>query len=140
VAGGPAPAAASEPALPEVQPERGDSLLNEQRLESYRRLGMLDELLDDYLPEMGRLVGKLKSAVEGGDVEGSIDALHSLLGMSGEAGALALYQEVRRLYVPLLEQGQWPAGPAWLGQLQLLAGRTEEALKAYCAAESSGTA
>ena len=42
--------------------------------------------------------------------------------------------------LPLLEQGQWPSGSAWLGQLQQLAGQTEEALKAYCAAESSGTA
>ena len=113
-----------------------DGLLNVQRLESYRRLGMLDELLNDYLPEMSRLVDKLHEAVEGGDVEGSIDALHSLLGMSGEAGAQALYQQVRKLYVPLLEEGQWPSGSMWLPQLQSLARHTEEALRAYCAAET----
>jgi hypothetical protein len=56
--------------------------------------------------------------------------------MSGEAGAQALYQQVRRLYVPLLEQHQWPAGEGWVGQLQGLAGRTEAALKAYCATAS----
>jgi hypothetical protein len=54
------------------------------------------------------------------DVQGSIDALHSLLGMSGEAGAQALYQQVRKLYVPLLEEGEWPAA-TWLPQLQDLA-------------------
>jgi CheY-like chemotaxis protein len=115
---------------------RHDGLLNLQRLESYRRLGMLDELLNDYVPEMARLVGTLQQAVEGSDVQGSIDALHSLLGMSGEAGAQALYQQVRKLYVPLLEEGEWPSGSTWLPQLQELAVRTEEALKAYCAAQA----
>lgn len=113
-----------------------DGLLNLQRLESYRRLGMLEELLNDYLPEMDRLVLTLREAVDGGDVQGSIDALHSLLGMSGEAGAQALYQNVRKLYVPLLEEGQWPTGHHWLPQLQELARRTGEALRAYCAQQS----
>lgn len=146
VAGGAAPQAAAEPAA-EVAPGRAgapvasDGLLNVQRLESYRRLGMLDELLNDYVPEMARLVGRLRDAVEEADVEGSIDALHSLLGMSGEAGAQALYQQVRKLYVPLLEEGQWPSGAVWLPQLQELAVRTEAALKAYCGTESpSGAA
>jgi two-component system, CAI-1 autoinducer sensor kinase/phosphatase CqsS len=113
-----------------------ESLLNLQRLESYRRLGMLEELLNDYLPEMDRLVLTLNEAVDGGDVQGSIDALHSLLGMSGEAGAQALYQHVRKLYVPLLEEGQWPTGHQWLPQLQGLARKTEEALRAYCAQQA----
>ncbi|MBC5786266.1 response regulator [Ramlibacter sp. USB13] len=121
-----------------TQGEQG--LLNLQRLESYRRLGMLEELLNDYLPEMERLVVTLREAVEGADVQGSIAALHSLLGMSGEAGAQALYQHVRKLYVPLLEQGEWPTGHQWLPQLQALARRTEEALRAYCDQQTrSGT-
>lgn len=125
----------------EPQPAAGqDALLNMQRLESYRRLGMLDELLNDYLPEMDRLVDALGGAVEGGDVQGSIDALHSLLGMSGEAGAQTLYQYVRKLYVPLLEEGQWPSGHAWLPQLQELARRTEDALRAYCASQTQSSA
>lgn len=132
VSSGIAPAPVTEPALPPEPAPGPDGLLNVQRLESYRRLGMLDELLDDYVPEMARLVERLQAAVEGGDVQGSIDALHSLLGMSGEAGAQGLYQQVRRLYVPLLEEGEWPAGPGWLPQLQDLASRTEQALKAYC--------
>jgi two-component system, CAI-1 autoinducer sensor kinase/phosphatase CqsS len=125
------------------EPEAGaghDGLLNLQRLASYRRLGMLGELLDDYLPEMQRLVLELQEAVEEGDVQGSIDALHSLLGMSGEAGAQALYQQVRRLYVPLLEEGQWPTGREWVPQLQALARRTEEAVRAYCAQQARSDA
>jgi len=125
----------SMPATPDPVPAQ-DGLLNVQRLESYRRLGMLDELVNEYVPEMARLVGTLQEAVDGADVQGSVAALHSLLGMSGEAGAQALYQMVRRLYVPLLEQGQWPAGNAWLPQLQELAARTDAALRAYCAQQA----
>ncbi|HEX7891616.1 MAG TPA: response regulator [Ramlibacter sp.] len=141
VGAGVAPAPVTQPAFPPEPPPLQDGLLNIQRLESYRRLGMLDELLNDYVPEMGRLVERLRDAVDGGDVQGSIDALHSLLGMSGEAGAQALYQQVRQLYVPLLEEGHWPTGSTWLPQLQELAAQTELALKAYCAQVSrSGAA
>jgi CheY-like chemotaxis protein len=140
ISGGSAMAPTAEPARAEPQPAGHEGLLNLQRLESYRRLGMLDELLNDYLPEMARLVETLRQAVEDTDIQGSIDALHSLLGMSGEAGAQALYQNVRKLYVPLLEEGQWPSGHEWLPNLQALARRTEEALRAYCAQQTrSGT-
>ncbi|NML48330.1 response regulator [Ramlibacter sp. G-1-2-2] len=127
------PAVAARPVVPEI-PEEG--LLNVQRLESYRRLGMLEELLTDYLPEMSRLVGALQDAAASQDRQRSLDALHSLLGMSGEAGAQALYQLVRRLYVPLLERDEWPDAPAWLEHLQAVAVRTDAALKAYCATET----
>lgn len=134
VAGAPGPRQVTGPAMPpEPPPSAADVLLNRQRLESYRRLGMLEELLDDYVPEMARLVERLRTAVAAGNREASREALHALLGMSGEAGALALYQQVRRIYVPLLEEGRWPDSPAWLEELQALAGRTEEALRSYCA-------
>ena len=77
-----------------------------------------------------------QQAVDNADVQGSIAALHSLLGMSGEAGAQAMYQQVRKLYVPLLEEGEWPSGTTWLPQLQALAVQTEEALRAYCTPET----
>jgi HPt (histidine-containing phosphotransfer) domain-containing protein len=111
-------------------------ILDLERLATYRRLDMLDELLNDYLPEMARLIGDLEQAVGLTDLQGSRDALHALLGMSGEAGAEALYRQVRDVYVPLLEEGSWPAGLAWLRQLQATADRTEHELKAYCKAES----
>jgi hypothetical protein len=47
---------------------------------------------------------------------------------------------VRRLYVPLLGEGQWPTGSAWLPELQELAFQTEQALKAYCATVSRPSA
>ena len=112
-----------------------DALLNLQRLDSFRRLGMLDELLDDYVPELARLVASLDHAASIRDLQGTLDALHSLLGMSGEAGALALYQQVRKVYVPLVEQGRWPGGE-WVEGIRSLARNTELALRDYCAAET----
>jgi CheY-like chemotaxis protein len=117
-----------------------ETLLNLQRLESYQRLGMLEELVNDYLPEMARLLAALHAAAGQADVPASLAALHSLLGMSGEAGAQGLYQHVRKLYVPLLEHGQWPAAADWLVQLQQLAARTEDALRAYCAQQARSSA
>jgi CheY-like chemotaxis protein len=134
VAGGYGARTVTQPAMP--PPPAGDELLNLQRLESYRRLGMLEELLNDYVPEMARLVGKLHEAATATDRPASMDALHSLLGMSGEAGAQVLYQQVRRIYVPLLEESRWPEGSDWLAQLQATASRSEEALRAYCSADS----
>jgi two-component system CAI-1 autoinducer sensor kinase/phosphatase CqsS len=136
VSGGYAARSATDPALLAPPEPAGDELLNLQRLESYRRLGMVEELLNDYLPEMGRLVGQLHTAATATDRNASMDALHSLLGMSGEAGAQVLYQQVRRIYVPLLEEGRWPEAADWMAQLQATATRTEEALRAYCSADS----
>jgi CheY-like chemotaxis protein/HPt (histidine-containing phosphotransfer) domain-containing protein len=141
IAAGAARAPLPEPAVPATPASApADGLLNVQRLDSYRRLGMLEELLNDYVPEMARLVSSLEDCVAREDLQCSLAALHSLLGMSGEAGAQALYQQVRRVYVPLLEEGRWPAGSDWLPQLQELAARTEQALKAYCARETRPSA
>ena len=117
-----------------------DGLLNLPRLDSYKRLGMLDELINDYLPEMARLVAALQEAAGRSDVPASLAALHSLLGMSGEAGAQGLYQHVRKIYVPLLEQGEWPSSPEWLPQLRQLAARTDQALRAYCTQQARPSA
>jgi len=142
ITGGAARAPRIQPPAPalvtSVVPE---ALLNVQRLQSYQRVGMLEEVIHDYLPELRRLLANLQEAAARSDLQGTQAALHSLLGMSGEAGAQAFYQQVRKLYVPLLEHGQWPAAPDWLPQLQQLAARTEEALKAYSTGQAhSGAA
>jgi CheY-like chemotaxis protein/HPt (histidine-containing phosphotransfer) domain-containing protein len=111
-------------------------LLNMARLESYQRLGLLDEMLADYLPEIARLVGVLHQAMATQDLPRAQEALHSLLGMSGEAGALALYQRIRGIYVPVLEEGRWPPPGDWLPTVQALAARTELALREYGASHA----
>ncbi len=128
------PAASRQPVETPAPPAPHSGLLNLGRLESYRQLGLLDELLVDYPPEMARLVQALAEAAAVRDVERVLDTLHSLLGISGEAGALALYEAVRGLYVPLREEHRWPVVPDWLQRIQALARQTEEALKAYASA------
>ena len=109
----------------------GAELLDLKRLESYRRIGMLEELLSDYFPEAARLIDRLDTAAKRQDLHDGLEALHSLLGMSGEAGAAALHQLVRRLYVPMVEERRWPGTDGWLDQIRALAIRTDAALTAY---------
>jgi two-component system CAI-1 autoinducer sensor kinase/phosphatase CqsS len=132
--------AAAQPMKSEAAAKGGERLLNLERLESYRRLGMLQELLTDYLPEIARLVDKLELSAAGQDLEASLDALHSLLGMSGDAGAQALYRLVRGFYVPMVEARAWPLDKAWLAQIRATAAQAEKALKAYDSAQSAVTA
>lgn len=135
IGGTPAPAAA--PSQHEVPADHQGTLLNLERLESYRKVGMLDELLDDYVPEIARLVQKLERSVARRDLQETLDTLHSLLGMSGDAGALALYQLVRSVYVPMLQARAWPSPGGWMGQVAAVAGQTETALRAYSAMQSA---
>jgi CheY-like chemotaxis protein len=135
---GPAPApAALQPTFTPVAPGPADRLLNVERLESYRRIGMLQELLDDYLPEIAGLSGKLQRHFAAQDLEACLDTLHALLGMSGEAGAQALYQAVRRVYVPMIETRSWPAHGGWTGNIAALASETDKALRAYSSSHAA---
>ena len=124
-------AAAPLAATPGGPDTAGADLLDLKRLESYRRIGMLEELLSDYFPEAARLIGRLDAAGQREDLQDGLEALHSLLGMSGEAGAAALHQLVRRIYVPMVEERRWPATDGWLEQIRALAIRTDEALTTY---------
>ena len=109
------------------------SLLDLERLESYRRIGMLEELLSDYMPEIARLVERLEGSVARQDLPQTLDVLHSLLGMSGEAGGAALYRQVRSIYVPMVETRSWPAQARWLEQISAITGQTQHALTAHAA-------
>ncbi len=133
--------AVSSPPPPAVAPSpqagsAGPTLLDLPRLEGFRHIGMLDELLSDYLPEIARMVAILEDAVIRDDLPESTEIMHSLLGMSGEAGALALYQLVRRLYVPMVEEHRWPDQQEWLAQVKALAAQTNDALQAYGEAQA----
>ena len=113
------------------------ALLNPTRLESYARIGMLGELLGEYVPDISALAGKLQRHAQQRDMAACCDVLHSLLGMSGEAGAPALYQAVRRAYVPMVETQAWPAHDDWAGRIAALAAETVQALHAYGASQGA---
>lgn len=108
------------------------SLLDIARLENYQRLGVLDELLADLLPVIQQHVGRVAVAARANDLAACRDALHSLIGMSGEAGAQALCQQARRVYLPVKED-RWPALVDWAESLQKLAGESYRALDDYVA-------
>lgn len=133
---GPAP---MQPAVADGAAGQTD-LLNRERLESFRRIGILDELLSDYLPEIARLVAAVERAAAAGSLEDTLDALHSLLGMSGEAGTQALHRLVRGFYVAMIEARAWPDDPQWLAQIKSAAACAETALRAYGAKPSAAAA
>lgn len=111
------------------QGAHSDSLLDVARVDNYRRIGVLEELVVDYLPAMDRLVASVELAAKANDVPACCDALHSLLGMSGEVGAVALYRLVRKCYAPLVEEGRWPEHNDWTASLRSLAEKTDQALR-----------
>jgi CheY-like chemotaxis protein len=106
-------------------------LLDLPRLQTYKRMNRLDELLDDYLPDIRQLAEKLPACADRADRQQCLELLHSLLGMSGEAGARALYQATRKVYRPLLEEQTWPVQHQWAQDLLRLAQRSEQALRAH---------
>jgi CheY-like chemotaxis protein/HPt (histidine-containing phosphotransfer) domain-containing protein len=124
-----------EPSAAAAEPE--GELLNLERLEGFRRIGMLQELLNDYLPEIARLIARLERGVTTGNLNETIDALHSLLGMSGEAGAQALHRLVRQIYVPMIEARAWPADNDWLAHVKAAAARAEKELRTYVPMQST---
>ena len=125
-----APARSAPAASPPLRVDEGP-LLDRGRIESYCRIGMFEELIGDYLPEIGRVLDELEQSAARTDLEGCVQALHTLLGMSGEAGATALHRLVRRIYVGMAEEQRWPAGEGWVADIRELARETDQALRAY---------
>ena len=95
-------------------------------------------------PEIS-VVGPLPAEFEAGreqgigreDLDAVRDSLHSLLGMSGEAGAAVLYRVVRETYVPMAEGGSWPRDSSWLHSIREAADEAQAALKSYGAMHSA---
>ncbi|WP_322470707.1 response regulator [Hydrogenophaga sp. SNF1] len=105
------------------------TLLDARRREGFQRIGMVEELLKDYLPRIDLLVERLTAAAKERDLQQSTDVLHSLMGMSGEAGAKALHLFSRGIYIPLLERQQWPQDADWLAKLWNLTQLTSRELR-----------
>lgn len=108
-------------------------LLDVPRLEGCRRVGLLPELWDDYLPLIAQRLSELETRVLAGELEPARHALHALVGACGNAGAAALHRHLRDVYRGVVEDGFWPSDDAWLRQARVLVARTDEALRDYCA-------
>jgi hypothetical protein len=91
--------------------------LNHGRLQDFQRLGIVEEMVPGALRDLHRLAGELRLCVAQDDANGASEALHTLVGLSGEAGARALHQIARGHYEALLERRQ-PEGAAWIGEIE----------------------
>ncbi|GAC1528855.1 MAG: hybrid sensor histidine kinase/response regulator [Ramlibacter sp.] len=126
----PGAAAALGPSVKQLPPARVHSkeLLDVRRLESLRRVRMLEELVPESLQAARTLFGRLQDPVARRDAQAARELLHSLVGICGNMGAHALYQEVRAMYVALIEHRQWP-GADWHQEILDLHARTEMAIR-----------
>jgi len=105
----------------------GGELLNASRLESLRRIGMIEEAVPEALQATRTLLGKLREPVARQDFETARELLHSLIGICGDMGAHALHQKMRSTYAQLTEQGQWPPA-GWDDEVLDLLARTGQAI------------
>ncbi|TFZ08209.1 hybrid sensor histidine kinase/response regulator [Ramlibacter humi] len=106
----------------EAEPE----LLNHRRLADFRRLQLLDDIVPGSLDELAIHLERMETALAAGDREAAQQSLHGFVGVSGEAGALALHALARRRYAEMLEGAE--PGTGWLEELRRLLAHTEESL------------
>jgi two-component system, CAI-1 autoinducer sensor kinase/phosphatase CqsS len=111
-------------------------LLNTHRIDEFQRLGILEELLPGCLGEIHRFVSRLEECSASKDRGGAYQTLHSLLGISGEAGAHALHQTVERFY-GVIAEGEWPRETDWLAQIKRLVAMTDKAMLDHYAVRSA---
>lgn len=109
-------------------------LLDHRRLEALRQDGMLDEFADDYLGLVAPLLTRLEQGLAARDLKSVEQAMHSLLGVSGNLGGVALHRLIRRMYEPVVA-GRWPDDEDWLLQIRALTTQTVLALRAMLAGE-----
>lgn len=118
----------SAPAAPVPPPS--SELINAARIENFRRLGLLDDLLPRALMDLRRHVQSLEQAAAAHEQEAVSEALHALVGLSGEVGAQALHARARARYAGWLD-GDRPGDPAWTRELVGLLDATEQALREH---------
>jgi hypothetical protein len=120
----------AEAARNEAQVLDGPELLDERHLDELVGLDMLDQTFLDGIAQLRALIAEITNVARAKDIEATHEALHRLLGVSGNIGAKALHAFGRRLY-PSMVEGRWPLEPDWIERLGVLGGRSAEALDAY---------
>lgn len=108
-------------------------LLDEKHLEELVTLDLLNKTLRHGIEQMRSTVTRLAASVAAGDLGDAHEALHLLLGVSGNIGATALHQFVRQIY-PRVVGGEVLAEGDWLARICSLSDRSAEALETYFAA------
>jgi two-component system, CAI-1 autoinducer sensor kinase/phosphatase CqsS len=111
-------------------------LLDARQLDELASLDLLNETFLNGIAQIRSLAEQLSSGAQKRDIEAAHAALHRMLGVSGNIGALALHSLVRNNY-PRLVDGQWPLEPDWLERIMALADRSAAALEAYFASAAT---
>lgn len=105
------------------------SLLDAERIALLKRMNIMVDLLPDGLAQVREHVGQLEEAVRRNDLSAARQALHSLVGLSGELGARAMF-EITKHHSRAVGGNVWPSEPNWLEQLVALTLESERALQA----------
>jgi CheY-like chemotaxis protein len=105
------------------------SLLDAERIELLKGMNIMVDLLADGLAQVRQHIDQLEEAVRRNDLKGARQALHSLVGLSGEMGARAMFETTRH-HSRVVESNAWPSEPNWLERLVALTAESERALQA----------
>lgn len=108
-------------------------VLNTQRLEDLKSISpdLLEESLIVWVAQIKRLSQQIKASTNNQQLEDMHEALHSLLGISGSAGAVALPQFIKKQVYPAIDAGRWPDTPQWLETIESLSAATLHAIAQY---------
>ncbi|MBX7228673.1 MAG: hypothetical protein K1X48_03580 [Burkholderiaceae bacterium] len=109
------------------------SVLNTRRLDDLSKINplLLEESLNAWIEQIKRLSQQIKATTATGELAQTYEALHSLLGVSSSAGAVALPQFIKTHVYPAVELGYWPEQAQWLENIESLSTSTVEAIKDY---------
>jgi len=109
------------------------AVLNRARLDEMRKLKpkLLQESLPIYIERMRVLQERLSLGLANKDLNDVHEALHSLLGISGDCGAKLLHQFIRHRIYPEIDRGDWPSEERWLETITTLREQAQEALEKY---------
>ena len=119
-------------ATPKPPPTRAIELLHRDRLEAARRHGTLS-LFPECLSEMQAHLQRANAGVAAKDLGQVREALHAMVGLSGEACTHALHGRVQSLYGQVVA-GRWPEPDEWVEDLTDLLARSTAALNKAMAA------
>lgn len=113
-------------------------LLDLERVALLKGMNIMVDLLPDGLAQVRRHIDQLEEAVRRNDLHGARQALHSLVGLSGEMGARAMFETTRH-HSRVIEGNAWPSEADWLERLMTLVARSEQALQASFASGSASS-
>lgn len=116
-------------------PPAQEVVLNVARLDYIRDsdLEFLLEALPVYLGRMKTLIQTVRASVEQKNHTLLYETLHSLLGISGDAGALTLHAFLRNRIYAQVHKGAWPEEANWLETIEALFSASEVKIRAYWA-------